>query len=230
MGDSDIDVVLSIVLGVVFTALSAWSVVRGVTTRTIAERFGHALNLLMCLDMVTMLRPVTAWTTGMVPTPVATAIFGGAAVWFCYRAMTPNGTPHRSHCLFGAVKMLAMVWMSVAMAATTMRPTSRSNPQPITAGMTGMTTSTGATPASPAMTAPTWSVVGTVIVIALLAATVLWYGRMLLRSPIRPIRGTTALPDRRATALSDRRATAVLDDTAACLMATGMTLTLVTFV
>lgn len=144
---------LRFLLGAVFIAMAGYYGYLSVTEKAWPVRVSHLLNVLMCAAMVFM---VTPWGHSL-PAIVSMEIFTAAALWFAYLALF---TPQHCHTpWFHALKMLAMVWMSVAM---TLAPRAGSR--------MGHDMSAMGTAAPAAVAAPQWSLAVTAIVALVLLA------------------------------------------------------------
>lgn len=193
------------VLAVVFSAMALFYGYRLVTVRERGERIAEALRIVMCAAMVAMLGP---WNAG-VPTTLGIAVFTAAALFFVHRALfSPRGAGRHEHPQVDAVKMLAMVWMYVAMSPVATRPVTASADSSM-ASMTGMSgmTMPGMSTTSDSVPVPAWSAACSILVAVTLFGLGVWWH-------VRP-----AVQDRLGTS-GDR--TLLLDDAVAALMTTGM--------
>ncbi|MFJ4655898.1 DUF5134 domain-containing protein [Nocardia sp. NPDC088792] len=200
------------VLAVMFSVMALFYGYRLVTVRERGEQVAEALRIVMCAAMVAMLGP---WNAG-VPTTLGIAVFTAAALFFVYRALftTPRAGRHE-HPRVDAVKMLAMVWMYVAMSPVATRPVTASADSSMTGmggmdgmgGMSGMNMP-GMGTASDSVPVPVWSATFSILVAVTVFGLGVWWH-------VRP-----AVRDRLSTAAGDRML--LLDDAVAALMTTGM--------
>lgn len=101
---------LRVLLGAVFVAMGGYYGFLAITAKAVPALVSQLLNVLMCAAMVAMLSP---WGSA-IHAIAGIEVFTAAALWFCYLALF---APHACAAPgFHAMKMLAMVWMAVAMA------------------------------------------------------------------------------------------------------------------
>lgn len=155
------------ILAAVFAAAGLYSIIRLVTARRAVSRIAHVLRIAMSAAMVAMLGP---WNAAL-PEPLGLTLFTAAALWFGYVALFLPGAER--HPWFDAGKMLAMVWMSVAMSPIATQPVTQ---------MAGMAMSSGGTMSAPA---PTWSATVSIAVGLALLIAAAFQARCLI-APRRP--------------------------------------------
>ncbi|MFI1912244.1 DUF5134 domain-containing protein [Nocardia sp. NPDC020380] len=193
------------VLAVAFSTMALFYGYRLVTVREQGEQIAEGLRIVMCAAMVAMLGP---WNAG-VPTTVGIAVFTAAALFFVHRALfSARGAGRHEHPRVDAAKMLAMVWMYVAMSPVSTRPVTASADSSMAgmAGMSGMNMP-GMSTTSGSVPVPVWSAAFSILVAVIVFGLGVWWH-------VRP-----AVKDRLGAA-GDRML--LLDDAVAALMTTGM--------
>jgi hypothetical protein len=168
--------VLRLVLSGVFAVTTAYHLVRVVTATPVAERVSGGWHALTGVAMVAML-----WSWGMsIPSDLGILVFGGAALWFLFRASAdPLGAGW-----YHAAMAASMTWMWGSMAQ---HSATAGTPTPSGMDMPGMDMAGMDHAGHQSVARSGYLLIGAGVLFLVAAA---WFAAVLVRALVRTRRGT----------------------------------------